>query len=300
MRKSGNNAFRIAPQRQRAGRFASALLVLIAGTSAAAAAPDLNGYKLIFEDRFQGDHLDLSKWQIGLTPRGQQWGSDSYFVTATPEDATLFAKVYSVKDGVLTIRANYQEDFGDPSHWGRKWFSGMIATAFSDGRPPSAAFRRGYVEIKQKFPAGKGVWPANWACNLASQTAAGDPLGTIELDGLEAYGVNMTMFHTTTHLWKDGEAFNMATAKDLPDLTKDFHVFGYRIGDASMEVYVDGALVSHAAVYRPEATDKFFWMFNLAMGGGWPIDIPPSHGYEMQIEYVKVFSADQDAKLIVP
>lgn len=300
MLNSGDDALGSAPARQRARRLASALLVLIAATCEASAAPDLNGYKLIFEDSFPGDHLDLSKWQVGLTPRGQQWGSDSYFVTASPEDAALFAEVYSVQDGMLTIRANYRPDFRDPSHWGRKWFSGMIATAFSDGRPPSAAFRTGYVEIKQKLPAGKGVWPANWACNLASQTAAGDPLGTVELDGLEAYGVNMTVFHTTTHLWKNDETFTMTTAKNLPDLTKDFHVFGYRVDASSMEVYLDGSLVSRAPIYRPGTIDKFFWMFNLAMGGGWPIDIPPSRGYEMQIEYVKIFSHDDDAKPIAP
>lgn len=262
----------------------------------AAAAPDLTGYKLILQDDFDGDRLDTRKWQVGTTPKGQQWGSDSYFVTSSPEDAKLFPDVYIVKDGLLTIRARFQPDFADPTQWGRKWYSGMIATAFSDGRPPSAAFRKGYVEIRQKFPAGKGVWPANWACNLKSQAPEGDPLGAVELDGLEAYGVNMTIFHTTTHHWKEPPAYTMATASHLPDLTADFHTYGYLVDDDSIEGYLDGILVTKAPLYRADNVDKFFWMFNLAMGGGWPVTVPPAEHYDMQIDYIKIYSKDPDAQ----
>jgi beta-glucanase (GH16 family) len=268
---------------------------VVCACGAAAATPDLTGYKLIFEDNFEGADLDLAKWQIGTTPNGQQWGSDSYFVTSAADDAKLFSQVYIVKDGVLTIRANYRPDFVDPTQWGRKWYSGMITTAFSDGRPPSAIFRRGYVEIRQKFPAGKGVWPANWACNLKSQAPGGDAVGTVELDVLEAYGVDMTIFHTTTHLWKEKEEFTAATATGLPDLSADFHTYGYLVGDTDIEVFLDGAPVSKAPLYRADNIDKFYWMFNLAMGGGWPIDVPSSQHYDLQIKYVRIYSKDADA-----
>ncbi len=268
----------------------------MAGT---AATPDLAGYKLILDDEFDGTALDLSKWQVGTNPSGQQWGSDSYFVTTDPADAALFSQVYIEGNGVLTIRANYREDFADPTQWGRKWFSGMITTAFSDGRAPSAAFRRGYVEVRQKFPAGKGVWPANWSCNLKSQKPGGDPLGTIELDGLEAYGVDMTIFHTTIHNWKDDSYVN-ATARHLSDMTADFHIYGYLVGDVDVSVYFDGALVNKVPLYRPDTIDTFYWMFNLAMGGGWPVAVPASGRYEMQIDYIRIYSKDPNAVAIVP
>ncbi|MDR3448535.1 MAG: glycoside hydrolase family 16 protein [Alphaproteobacteria bacterium] len=261
----------------------------------AKAGPDLTGYKLIFDDEFDGTTLDLSKWQIGTTPAGQQWGSDSYFVTSKPEDAKLFPEVYIVRDGVLTIRANYQPDFVDPNKWGRKWYSGMITTAFADGRPPSAAFRRGYVEIRQKLPSGKGVWPANWSCNLKSQSPQGDPLGVVELDGIEAYGVNMTVVHTTVHHWVVPKAATTVMVQNLPDLTADFHVYGYLVGDKDLETYLDGALIAKVPLFRANDIDPFFWMFNLAMGGGWPIDVPASGHYDMQIDYIRIYSKDQTA-----
>jgi beta-glucanase (GH16 family) len=281
--------------------FACLIVGFLAGPAAAVAAtPDLTGYKMIFDDEFNGTSLDLSKWQVGTNPSDQQWGSDSYFVTSKPSDAAMFPQVYIEKGGTLTIRAHYQANFVDPTHWGRKWYSGMITTAFADGRPPSAVFRRGYVEIRQKFPAGKGVWPANWACNLKSVQPGGDPLGVIELDGLEAYGIDMTVFHTTIHNWKNGKdvASVMATARHLPDLTADFHTYGYLVGDKDVQVYLDGVVVNKVPLYRPDTLDKFYWMFNLAMGGGFPVPVPASGQYDMQIDYIRIYSKDPDAKEI--
>jgi len=281
------------PPKYKSGLCAILSLCIWTDIAPAKAAPDLTGYKLIFEDEFEGTKLDLNKWQIGTTPKGQQWGSDSYFVTASADDSRLFPDVYIVKDGVLTIRANYDPNFVDPNRWGRKWYSGMITTAFSDSRPPSAAFRRGYVEIRQKLPAGRGVWPANWACNLKSQSPEGDPLGVIELDGIEAYGVNMTVFHTTVHHWKAKKESRAVMTQNLPDLTAQFHVYGYLVGDSDLNVYLDGALITKVPLYRADNVDAFFWMFNLAMGGGWPIDVPSTGHYDMQIDYIRIYSKDQ-------
>ncbi len=271
--------------------------LLVVPALARAAGPDLTGYKLILDDEFNGDKIDKTKWQFGTQPNGGQWGSDSYFVTVGTEEAAMFANVYIVKDGVLTIRANYKPDFVDPNGWNRKWYSGMIATAFSNGRPPSAIFRRGYVEIRQKFPAGKGVWPANWAVNMRSQYG-GDPDGSIEVDGLEAYGVAMTIFHTTVHNWGN-KTYSAAMAKNLPDLTADFHTYGYLIDDKNVYAYFDGVLVNKVELLR-QNVDKFFWMFNLAIGGGWPVTVPESGHYDMQIDYIRIYSKDPDAVAIKP
>ncbi|MFT4130122.1 family 16 glycosylhydrolase [Labrys sp. (in: a-proteobacteria)] len=263
------------------------------------AVPDLSGYKLIFRDEFEGTELDRDKWHIGTNPKGEQWGSDSYFVTASQADAELFGQVYQVADGKLRIRANHKADFADPTGWKRKWYSGMISTAFPNGKPPSAAFRRGYVEVRQKFPAGKGVWPANWALNLKSQTPEGDPLGSIEIDGLEAYGVDMTIFHTIVHNWGN-KTSSPAMSQKLPDLSADFHTYGYLVGDNEVSAFLDGKLVHTVSLLRADSVDRFFWMFNLAMGGGWPISVPQSGHYDMLIDYIRIYSKDPDAVAINP
>lgn len=280
------------------------LMALIAGsavvTSPVIAGPNLSGMKLIFEDEFDGPALNLSKWQIGTEPNGMQWGSDAYF--AAVEQPDLVRKVYLQSNGILTLRANYDADFKDPVPWNQKWYSGMIATAFSDGRPPSVAFRRGCIEVKQKLPAGNGVWPGNWGLNLLSMRREGDPLGQLEFDGLEAYGYNLKRFHANLIDWsnKDINSNNVGMWIDTPDLSMDFHVYTYCLYERTMTIYFDGNERASLPLFRPETMDKVFWMFNLAMGSGWPIDIPASGHYDMQIDYIRAWSADPDAVALSP
>lgn len=276
----------------------SAVLAFCAAP-AFAAGPDVSRMTLIFDDEFDGTTLDLNRWQVGTEPNGLQWGSSSYF--ATLKDKDLFDRVYRVSDGVLTIRATYDEAFVDPVPWKQKWFSGMISTAFSDGRPPSATFRRGCVEIRQKLPDGKGVWPANWALNMASMQKGGDPLGQLELDGLEEYGYNPHRFHSGLIDWsnKDTKSNNVGAWTNSPDLTAEFHVYDYCLDDRAMTVFLDGVVTASLPLYRPDTMDKVYWMFNLAMGSGWPITVPPSGSYDMEIDYVRIWSADPDASASV-
>jgi beta-glucanase (GH16 family) len=264
------------------------------------AGPDITNMKLIFDDEFDGSTLDRSKWQLGTEPNGLQWGSSAYFVSS--EQAELLPKVYIQSGGILTLRANYDVNFKDPVPWEQKWYSGLIATAFSDGRPPSGAFRRGCVEVRQKLPAGNGVWPGNWALNLLSMRRDGDPLGQLEIDGLEEYGYNPMRFHVGLIDWSnpDIQSNNVGTWIDTPDLAGDFHTYDYCLGETTLTVFFDGVQRASLPLYRPKTMDKVFWMFNLAMGSGWPIDIPPSGYYEMQIDYVRMWSADTDAVEVSP
>jgi beta-glucanase (GH16 family) len=276
------------------------LLATLLASHASYAAPDLAGMKLIFDDEFDGPELDRSKWQLGTEPNGSQWGSSAYFVPI--EQMELLPKVYIQSDGILKLRANYDTNFKDPVPWDQKWYSGLIATAFSDGRPPSGAFRRGCVEVRQKLPAGRGVWPGNWALNMLSMSKSGDPLGPLEIDGLEEYGYNANRFHTGLIDWSnhDTATNNVGTWIDTPDLSADFHIYDYCLSATTMTVFFDGAQKASLPLYRPDTMGKVFWMFNLAMGSGWPIDIPLAGYYEMQIDYVRIWSADPDAVAITP
>jgi beta-glucanase (GH16 family) len=264
---------------------------LLASISSANAAPDLTKMKLIFFDEFNGAKIDTSKWLLGNNVSGTQWGSDSYFVTKNDSHVD---EVYIVGGGNLTIRASYDPVYVDPNKWSRHWYSGMIIPLGPDGRPDSVTFRRGCYEIREKFPAGKGVWPANWAVNLRAQTGS-KLLPAIELDGLEAYGINMTIFRSTTHDWSPGGAVSAVAISGLPDLTQDFHIYDYCVTDKNLMTYFDGVLKATIALPRPSTIDTFFWMTNLAMGGGWPITLPPNNHYDMVIDYVRIYSEDRDA-----
>ena len=273
----------------------AATVAVQAGTGPAlAAGPDLSGMSKIFDDEFDGSELDLRRWKTGSNLANQQWGSDSYFVSPQ-SPPLLFSKVYSVTGGVLTLRANYDATFRDPSKWGRHWYSGMIIPLGAEGTPQSAAFRLGCYEIREKFPAGKGVWPGNWAVNVAAQTHGDNTGGTVEIDGLEAYGFDPTLFISTAHLWGPGRDEPTQVKVQGPDLTKDFHTFAFCADATDLKVWVDGALRATLPLPRAATLDKLFWMTNLAIGGGWPVEVPPSGAYDMQVNYVRIWSKDPDA-----
>lgn len=270
-------------------------LALLLSTTAAWAGPDLAGMRQVGGDEFDAPVFDPSKWLLGVEPNGNQWGSSAYFVTAKPGDATLVPKVYIQGDGNLTIRANYNADFKDPVAWNQKWFSGLIIPKGRDGRVESAAFRQGCAEIRAKLPLGAGTWPGFWALNLASMGPNGDPLGNQELDGLEHYGHRPMAFNSGLIDWanKDTRTNHVGAAVTLAaDPTAAFTTYDFCLTATSMVTWVDGVQKATLPLYRPDTMGKVFWMFNLAMGSGWPITVPPSGSYDLQIDYVRIFSAD--------
>ena len=142
----------------------------------------LPGMKQLVMDDF--DTLpDDSRWAFGVRPDGSQWGSGSHFMT---KDEKLSDVFQLPMPSCLRIRAVYDDVYVDPQGWGRKWRSGLLCTAYADGRTPIAAFRRGYVEMRAILPLGKGMWPSMWALSLGANGKGNEPNG-LEIDGFEAY-----------------------------------------------------------------------------------------------------------------
>src|SRR4051794_7569340 len=138
----------------------SKIAVLIVGAMvihvpAAMARPDLTGYKLVFDEEFNGTSVDWSKWsdesssqsdgQHGNLPNKQlEWNHAANAMVA---------------DGHLTITAK-RENFRSPSGKTYAWTSSLLTSS------PSFAFQYGYIEERAMFPAKKGFWPSFWTWQL--------------------------------------------------------------------------------------------------------------------------------------
>lgn len=124
---------------------------------------DLTGYELVFEDEFEGDSLDLSKWafrangarRAGFNHPDQVW----------------------VEDGNLYIRAEYIED----GEYGDGWYAGMIRTVDE--------FVRGYFEMTCICSKGGGFWSAFWlnSTGMSSAEVSNGGIGGAEIDIFEAF-----------------------------------------------------------------------------------------------------------------
>jgi hypothetical protein len=255
------------------------------------------GMKPILVDDFDKLPND-SRWGFGVRADGSQWGSGSHFLT---KDEKLSDVFQLPMPSCLRIRAVHDEAYQDPQGWNRKWRSGLLCTAYADGRPPVAAFAKGYVEMRAILPLGKGMWPSMWGQQLGStpNSMRGD-LPNIELDPLEGYSEVADPGHyalgTGAIGWNASPGRNASDPQHFVepfDASSDWHTYGALIDDMHMTTFLDGVEVDKRALPISGMTAQFFWMFDNALSAGdWPIVVPPAQYVDMWIDYIRIWSAD--------
>ena len=96
-----------------------------------------DGYHLVWSDEFNGDSIDLSKWDFNIG--GDGWGNNELeYYTNRGENAY-------VSNGLLHIRA-LKENYG-----GRSYTSARL---LSKGK---YEFTYGYIEARIALPSGMGI-----------------------------------------------------------------------------------------------------------------------------------------------
>lgn len=238
-----------------------------------------------------------SRWGFGVRPDGSQWGSGSHFMT---KDETLSDVFQLPMQSCLRIRAIYDETYEDPQGWNRKWRSGLLCTAYADGRPPIAAFRKGYVEMRAILPLGKGMWPSMWGQTLGPNNQGLETSNALEIDGIEAYdeqadpgmyNIANNVIHYLSKDKSDGE--DRQTFTPNFDATSDWHTYGVLVEDAQVTFLIDGNRTYVTAIPAEGSKALMFWMFDNALSSGdWPIVVPPAKYVDMWIDYVRIYSAD--------
>ncbi len=125
---------------------------------------DMSGYELVFEDEFEGDALDLTKWAY----RGNGVRRSGFM---SPEQVF-------VEDGNLIMRAEHKN-----GEYGEGWYGGMIRTVedyYGGGY---------YFECRCISSLGGGFWSAFWlnSPGMESEEASNGGLGGAEVDIFESY-----------------------------------------------------------------------------------------------------------------
>jgi len=236
---------------------------------------NLKGYKLTFNEEFE--KLDVSAWGPGTrwishTPYGGDFGDAGF---ADPGPSTPF----SVKDGILTIRAKKVDG---------KWKSGLLASVDPKGNGFSQRF--GYFEMRAKLPKGDGIWPAFWMADATNLKTPTPKVTNIEIDVLEQYGLATQAMHSTLHWWRaDGTHSAVATTAYVKDMTDDYHNYGLMWTKENLIWYFDGVEMFRTSTPTELQSHEEYMMVNLALGGGWPIDKVPDPS-DMLVEYVRAYA----------
>lgn len=300
--------------------FSAAATALILGH--AASAEDIQatvgeGWQLVWNDEFDGDAIDSSKWDWETNC----WGggnNELQCYTDRPENSFI-------RDGKLVIHAQPEEFTGpaEPLEWGSN--AGDRTLPYMSARLRTLGqgdWKYGRIEVRAKLPQGQGIWPGIWM--LPTDWVYGGWAASGEMDIMEAVNLNVDEqmhIHGTLHYGREwpGNVFSGTdyTAEGFNPV-ENFHTYAIEWSQREIRWYVDdvhyatqkssgwysqvmGADGYHENVPGDAPFDqRFHLLMNVTVGGNWPgaPDDKTAFPVEMQIDHVRVFEcADNPASL---
>lgn len=228
----------------------------------------LKDYKLVWNDEFNGNSLDMSKWShrwLGKRKLGY-----------TTEDSI------KVDNGTLKIITHKE---------GSKYCSGMIATV---GKYEA---KYGYFEVRSKVPKIKGIQSSFWLMSNEYGKIMGDlAYSGMEIDIMEYVKTAPGQVHFSTH-W-DGYGISHKKnifSKNYPKIEDgEWHTFGLLWTTDSYKFYVDGILmhekndaISQANQYIKLSSEVGSW------GGGIDAISKELLPDQFEIDYVRVYQKNK-------
>lgn len=221
------------------------------------------GYVRVFEDQFDADTLDRSKWNVELHDPG--------WVNAELQEYVDAEDVLSLRDSLLLIRP-VKTVLADGSV---SYRSGRIST---QGKHE---FTYGLFEARLKVPKGKGFLPAFWLMT-ADEDRWGQWPVCGEIDIMEILGHQTKRSFGTLHYGLPHEEDQGCFSLRAGDFAEEFHTFSLEWLPGVIRWYVDGRLFHKAehwfsagagGVGRPYPAPfdhSKYLILNLAVGGLWP------------------------------
>lgn len=231
------------------------------------------GRSLVFEDEFNsppsvnrlGENADY------VAGKPESWGVND-FGGAIFADPTRGHGNLAQSDGYLELVASPRPpDVTDPSGWGREHLGAMLASARTGGSGFSAQF--GYFEARMLAPANPGTWPAFWMLSNPNLVEPEDTYA--EVDAVELYGHDPVGACQTTHQYPDPDGVGEALCGNRwrsDGEALQWHTYGVDIRPDRIVYTIDGQVVGSAPQVAA-ADEPMFWMVDLALGGGWPVEL---------------------------
>ena len=278
---------------------------------AAGKAMNKSKWRLVWNDEFDGDSVDTTKWDFDLgngffdykTHRWiEGWGNEELqYYTKDPDNV-------SVRDSQLYIRA-----LKEPLH-GCGYTSARLKTRRRDGTPLFTK-RYGRFEIRARVPWGKGLWPALWM--LPQDDVYGTWAASGEIDLMEIVGEKPHEVLGSIHFGATFPKRSLVTHVHRlanESTVADFHVYAVEWEPGEIRWSIDGEIWARQdfwwscsrkrggkGVEAASAADlnpwpapfdqPFYILMNVAVGGNFP-GVPNAatrFPAELVVDYVRVY-----------
>lgn len=228
--------------------------------------------KPFWSEEFNTDGApDPTKWGYDIGTGSNGWGNaELEYYTNRPENSV-------VQGGVLKINV-IKENYNGSAYTSARLLSKDKFT-----------FTYGKVEIKAKFSAGAGTWPAIWMLGANAATVPWPACG--EIDIMEHLGRTLNTIYGTLHYpgHSGGSADGSTTV--IADATTAFHIYSLDWSPTAIKISVDGVLYHTTANSSAiPFNHDFYFILDFAMGGGFggPVD-PAFTAGTMEVDYIRVY-----------
>lgn len=196
-------------------------------------------WKLVFEDNFNGNTLNLEKWDIpyqGVIRDYEHENEKQWYSNTGNSPQIPFENNIEVSEGTLKIIARFEETpiYGEYTNWSEnppKSYSSNFKYTSAE-LDSKNKFKYGKYEIRCKIPKGKGFWPAFWMYG-ESDNGVNNEIDVFEFWENDTKDHNMTIHYNGTMCHSDYNG---------PDYSKAFHTFTLIWDEYKIEWYVDGEL----------------------------------------------------------
>lgn len=262
--------------------------------------PPAQGMSLVFADDFDKP-LSISSTDSNATyydhkPPGGWQDFSAHKFSGFHSEKNPFSQV----ETYLRIRAS------DQTH-----SSGIISSMKNDASGITAKAPC-YFECRFLAPNAIGTWPSFWVMtDYMTAQVKGKKVPCDELDIIEAYGGEGPghpnageRYQIAPHAWdqsatekaiadKAFKAINPVRMKKfgIPSTWfETFHIYGCKIAESDTIYYCDNVEVARHPTLTLSKQQPFFFLIDLATGGGWPVDLSRYGGTtDMYVDYVRVY-----------
>ncbi len=244
---------------------------------------EIEGWNIVWQDEFDQDSLDLTKWSHETGGHG--WGNNElqYY---TDSDSNSY-----VENGNLVLKAEVVPQ-GIGSSRGLRYYSSARLRTYGKGD-----WKYGRIEVKAKVASGQGIWPAIWM--LPTDWLFGGWPSSGEIDIMEHVGYDLGVVHGSVHT----EAYNhkintqRSSAKKITNVDTEFHVYSIIWDKDMISFFIDDVQYflfenDQQGNYKTWPFDqRFHLLINIAVGGDWPGNPNNSTNFPrtMLIDYVRVY-----------
>lgn len=227
---------------------------------------------LVWSDEFDKNGApDPTKWIYDIGTGASGWGNNELqYYTNRLENSV-------VENGILKIKA-IKENYS-----GSAYTSARLLTR------GKYEFKYGTVEIRAKVPAAVGTWPAVWMLGFDFPTVGWPACG--ETDILEHRGSDLNRITAALHYPGRSGGNPVSNTTVIQNASTEFHIYKFEWTSSSLQFYVDGKLFHTVANSAAIPYNKnFFFLVNLAMGGGFGGNVDPAFtNATFELDYIRVY-----------